>query len=131
MTEYPLYDTIGRYDIRSKDSKLKEKSFKCSKFVLPWRLALSPDCIHDPKKHNPEWTQSQIAQSLIDTILHGRRPEWASSRMDTIPNEHHPELTPSRMNTISNGHHREWTLLCLSVSNFVDSSTRLSSTPAY
>ena len=62
------------------------------------------DPVHDPEKHNPEWTQSRM-----DTIPNGHNPEWTQSRMDTIPNEHHPEWTPSRMDTIPNGHHPEWT----------------------
>ena len=94
-----------------------------------------PDPIHDPEKHdsewtpsrmdtipnrpNPEWTQSRVdtipnghnpewTQSRMDTIPNGHHPEWTQSRMDTIPNGHNPERTQSRMDTIPNGHHPEW-----------------------
>ena len=62
------------------------------------------DPVHDPEKHNPEWTPSRM-----DTIPNGHNPEWtqsrmAQSRMDTIPNGHHPEWTQSRKDTIPNEH---------------------------
>ena len=44
------------------------------------------DPIHDPEKHNPEWTQFRM-----DTIPNVHDPEWTRSRMDTIPNGHDPE----------------------------------------
>ena len=60
--------------------------------------------VHDPEKHDLEWTQSRM-----DTIPNGHHPEWyhpewAPSRMDTIPNGHNPEWTQSRMDTIPNEH---------------------------
>ena len=78
------------------------------------------DPVHDPEKHNPEWTQSRMdtipnghnpewTPSRMDTIPNGHNPEWTQSRMDTIPNGHNPEWTPSRMDTIPNGHNPEWT----------------------
>ena len=44
------------------------------------------DPVHDPEKHNPEWTQSRM-----DTIPNGHNPEWTPSRKDTIPKGHNPE----------------------------------------
>ena len=46
----------------------------------------SPDPVHDPEKHDPEWTQSRM-----DTIPNGHNPEWTQSRKDTIPKGHNPE----------------------------------------
>ena len=49
------------------------------------------DPVHDPEKHNPEWTPSRM-----DTISNGHHLKWTPSQMDTI-----------QMETIPNGHHLE------------------------
>ena len=88
------------------------------------------DPVHDPEKHNPEWTPSRM-----DTIPNGHNPEWTQSRMDTIrnghnfertqfrkdtiPNEHNPERTQSRMDTIPNGHNPERTQSRMSTYNYI------------
>ena len=33
------------------------------------------DPVHDPEKHDPEWTQSRMAPSRMDTIPNGHDPE--------------------------------------------------------
>ena len=51
----------------------------------------SDNCLntHDSKRnnseeYNPEWTQSQMTQSRMDTIPNGYNPEWAQSGMGTF-----------------------------------------------
>ena len=72
------------------------------------------DPVHDPKKHDPEWTPSRM-----DTIPNGHHPEWTPSRMDTIPNGHNPEWTQSQMDTIPNGHNPERTQSRMSTYNYI------------
>ena len=77
------------------------KLYICHNVILKLVRNIS-DPVHDPEKHDPEWTQSRM-----DTIPNGHHPEWTPSRMDTIPNGHHPKWAPSRMDTIPKGHNPE------------------------